>query len=97
MSQIRELLAFGLAAGSAAPQSAFALTVQEAIALAQRANPVLAQAKAQTDAAMAQAGGARALLAAQTAEAYVAVLAGREILALNEAQVRQMGEIAGQA
>jgi len=45
LSQIRALLAFGLAAGSAAPQSAFALTVQEAIALAQRANPVLAQGR----------------------------------------------------
>jgi TolC family type I secretion outer membrane protein len=46
---------------------------------------------------MAQVGGAKALLAAQAAEAYVAVLSAREILALNEAQVRQMAEIASQA
>jgi TolC family type I secretion outer membrane protein len=165
----RTILALGLAAGLAAPQTAFALSLQEAIALAQRANPVIDQSKSQRDAAdarlvqaragglpsltlsgesgrgttdlggffgfgradvspraaalelrqplftggavsaaidraregrnaaLAQAGGARALLAAQAAEAYVAVLAAQEILALNEAQVRQMGEISGQA
>ncbi len=169
MSLGRALLIPGLIAVLAAPQIAFALSLQEAIALAQRANPILAQAKARTDAAearlaqaragrlpgltlfgeagqgttdlggffgfghadvspraanlelrqplfsggavsaaierarqgrdaaLAQAGGAKALLAAQAAEAYVAVLAAREILALNEAQVRQMGEMARQA
>ena len=169
MIPIRALLAFGLAAGLAAPQNAFALSLTEAIALAQRSNPVVAQTQAVADAAdarlaqaragrlpaltlsgeagqgttdlggffgfgradvsprgaalelrqplftggavsaaidrarqgrdaaIAQAGGAKALLAAQAAEAYVAVLAAREILALNEAQVRQMGEITDQA
>lgn len=169
MTPRRTILALGLAAGLAAPQTAFALSLQEAIALAQRANPVIDQSKSQRDAAdarlvqaragglpsltlsgesgrgttdlggffgfgradvspraaalelrqplftggavsaaidraregrnaaLAQAGGARALLAAQAAEAYVAVLAAQEILALNEAQVRQMGEISGQA
>ena len=158
MNPMRAILAFGLAAALATPQSAFALTLQEAIVLAQRSNPALAQSAAQTDAAearlaqaqagrlpaltlsgqagqgttdlggffgfgradvsprgaalelrqplftggavsaaIAQAGGAKALLAAQAAEAYVGVLAAREILALNEAQVRQMGEIAAQA
>jgi outer membrane protein len=166
---MRALLALGLAAGLAAPLSAFALSLPEAIALAQRSNPSIAQAKAQADgadarlaearagrlptltlsgeagkgstdlggffgfgradvsprgaalelrqplftggavsaainraregrdAALAQVGGAKALLAAQAAEAYVAVLSAQEILVLNEAQVRQMGEIAGQA
>jgi outer membrane protein len=166
---MRALLALGLAAGIAAPQCALALSLPDAIALAQRANPGLAQAKAQADgadarlaqaragrlpsltlageagqgttdlggffgfgradvsprgaalelrqplftggavsaaidraregrdAALAQVGGAKALLAAQAADAYVAVLSAREILSLNEAQVRQMGEIAGQA
>ena len=61
MSPIRALLALGIAAGLAAPQSAFALTLQEAIALAQRGNPVLAQAKAQTDAADARLAQARAV------------------------------------
>jgi TolC family type I secretion outer membrane protein len=55
------------------------------------------RAREARDAALAQAGGAKALLAAQAAEAYVAVLGAREILALNEAQVRQMDEIARQA
>jgi outer membrane protein len=169
LKHVRTLLALGLAAGLAAPQCALALSLPEAIALAKRANPGLAQAKAQADgadarlaqaqagrlpaltlsgqagqgttdlggffgfgradvapwgvalelrqplftggtwsaaidraregrnAALAQVGGANALLAAQAAEAYVAVFSAREILALNEAQVSQMGEIAGQA
>lgn len=169
MSSIRLIVALGLAAGLAAPQGALALSLQEAIALAQRDNPGLAQTNAQTEvaearlvqaragrlpaltlsgeagqgttdlggffgfgqadvspraaalelrqplftggavsaaierarhgreAALAQAGGAKALLAAQAAEAYVAVLSAREILSLNEAQVRQMSQIAGQA
>ncbi len=169
MTPIRALLALVLAAGLATPQSASALSLPEAIALAQRDNPSLAQAKAQADgasarlaearagrlptltlsgeagrgttdlggffrfgradvsprvaalelrqplftggavsaaidraregrdAALAQVGGAKALLAAQAAEAYVAVLSAGEILALNEVQVRQMSEIAGQA
>jgi outer membrane protein len=166
---IRALLALAAALVLVAPKGAWALTLQEAIALAQRGNPALAQSAAQTEAAearlaqaragrlpaltlsgeagqgttdlggffgfgrsdisprgatlelrqplfaggaviaaidrarqtrdvaIAQAAGARALLAAQAAEAYVAVLSAREILALNEAQVRQMGEIANQA
>lgn len=169
MSPVRPLLALGFAAALAAPHSAFALSLSEAIALAQQGNPSLAQSRAQTDeaearlaqvkagrlpsltlsgeagqgttdlggffgfgradvspraaalelrqplytggavsaaieraqhgrdAALARAGGAKALLAAQAAETYVAVLSAREILALNKAQVRQMSEIAGQA
>ncbi len=169
MIPIRALAALGLAAGLASPQSALALTLPEAITLAQRGNPTVAQSAAQVDAAearlaqaragrlpaltlsgeagqgttdlggffgfgradvspraaalelrqplyaggavnadidrarqgrdaaLAQAGGAKALLAAQAAEAYVAVLVARDILALNEAQVRQMSEIADQA
>ena len=169
MIPIRALLAVGVVAGFAAPQGVLALTLQEAIALAQRSNPALAQSAAQTDAAearlaqarsgrlpaltlsgeagqgttdlggffgfgradvsprgaalelrqplytggavsaaidrarqgrdaaIAEAGGAKALLAAEAAEAYISVLASREILALNVAQVRQMGEIEDQA
>ncbi len=169
MTSLRALAWLGLAAALAAPQAALALSLPEAIALAQRANPALAQAQAQADgaqarlaqaragrmptltlsgeagqgttdlggffgfgradvspqavalefrqplftggavtaaidrarqgrdAALAQAGGAKALLAAQAAEAYVAVLSAQELLALNEAQVGQMREIAGQA
>ncbi|OYX32394.1 MAG: hypothetical protein B7Y99_08590 [Caulobacterales bacterium 32-69-10] len=166
---LRAILALGLAAGLAAPQSAAALSLPDAIALAQGSNPGLAQSRAQAeaadarlaqaragrlpaltlsgevgqgttdlggffgfgradvtpraaalqlrqplftggantaaidraregrDASLAQVGGAKALLAAQAAEAYVAVLSTREILALNAAQVRQLEEIARQA
>ena len=169
MIPIRALVALGLAAGLASPQSALALTLQDAIALAQRGNPTVAQSASQVeaaearlaqaragrlpaltlsgeagegttdlggffgfgradvspraaalelrqplfaggavsaaidrarqgrDAALAQAGGAKALLAAQAAEAYVSVLVTRDILTLNQAQVRQMSEIADQA
>jgi TolC family type I secretion outer membrane protein len=169
LNLLRAILSLGLVAGLAAPENAFALSLQDAIALAQRANPGLAQSKAQADAAaarlaqaragrlpsltlsgqagqgttdlggffgfnqadvspraaalelrqplfsggavsaaveraregrdasLAQVGGAKALLAVQAAEAYVAVLSAREILTLNEAQLRQMDEIARQA
>ena len=51
MIPIRALVALGLAAGLASPQSALALTLQEAIALAQRGNPTVAQSASQVDAA----------------------------------------------
>lgn len=57
----------------------------------------VARARAGKDAALAQAGGARALLSAQVTDAYVGVLSARELLALNEAQVAQMQEVARQA
>jgi outer membrane protein len=169
LTLVRALAALGVMAGLAAPHGALALSLNEAIVLAQRANPGLAQSRSQADAAearlaqaragrlpalslsgearegstefggffgfgeadmspraavlelrqplytggatsaaierarqgrnaaLAVAGGAKALLSAQTAEAYVAVLSAREILALNAAQVRQMSEIAEQA
>jgi outer membrane protein len=165
----RAIIALGLAGGLAASQAAFALSLPDAVALAQGSNPGLAQTRAQADAAdarlevaragrlpsltlsgearqgrtdlggffgfgrsdvspraaalelrqplfaggavsaaidreragrdaaLAWVGGAKALLAAQAAEAYVAVLSAQEILRLNEAQVRQMDEIARQA
>lgn len=57
----------------------------------------VARARGGRDAALAQLGGARATLAAQVAEAYVGVLSARELLALHEAQVTQMQEVARQA
>ena len=169
MTWERAIIALGLASGMAAPQAAFALSLPEAVALAQGSNPGLAQTRAQADAAdarlevaragrlpsltvsgearegrtdlggffgfgrndvspraaalelrqplfaggavnaaidreqagrdaaLAQVAGAKALLAARAAEAYVAVLSAHEILRLNDAQVRQMDEIARQA
>ena len=166
---MRLILAMGLAMGLAQAQSAAALSLPEAIALAQRGNPGLAQSRAEADAAAArlavaragrlpsltlsgeaargntnlggffgigrsdvspsaaslelrqplfsggattaaidraragrdaaliQVGGAKALLTAQAADAYVAVLSARDIQALRAAQVRQLAEIAAQA
>jgi len=165
----RVLFALGVLASLAGAVDAAAMTLTEAIALAQRNNPGLAQARAQADAAgarvdqatgarlptvtlsgqaatgttdlggffgfgradvtprgaalevrqplftggaitagierarqgrmaaLAQVGGARALLSAQTAEAYVAVTSAAEVVSLNDAQARQMEEIARQA
>jgi outer membrane protein len=169
VSLVRFLSGVALAAGLVAPSAALSLTLDEAITLARRNNPVLAQTHAQADAAtarlkqaeaarlptvtlsgeagtgetdlggffgfgradvdpraaavelrqplfaggaisagvararggkdaaFAQLGGARALLSAQVAEAYVGVLSARELLALHEAQVAQMQEAARQA
>ncbi len=169
MTLLRSLGGALLAAGMLAPSVAFGLSLDEAIALARRNNPVLAQSHAQADAAaarlkqaeaarlptvtlsgeagtgetdlggffgfrradvdpraaalelrqplftggaisagvararggkdaaFAQLGGARATLAAQVAEAYVGVLSACELLALHEAQVTQMQEVARQA
>jgi outer membrane protein len=166
---IPAILALGLAIGVLAPRSAAALSLPDAITLAQHGNPSLAQSRAEADAAgarlaqaragrlpsltlsgaagtgttdlggffgfgrsdvhptaaalelrqplfsggavgaaidraregrdaaLAQVGGAKALLAAQAADAYVAVLSAQDVLALHEAQVRQMDEIASQA
>lgn len=166
---MRATAALGLLAAICLPGIATAMSLDEAIALAQRSNPTLAQSKAQADAAdarlsearagrmptvvlsgeagwgttdlggffgfgrsnvsprgavlevrqplfaggaitaaidraregrdaaLAQAAGAKALLSAQVAEAYVTVLSAGQLLALQEAQVRQLDEIAQQA
>jgi outer membrane protein len=166
---LRALAALGLIAAIGLPGLASAMSLDEAIALAQKSNPALAQSKAQADAAdarlaearagrlpsivlsgesgwgttnlggffgfgrsnvsprgaalevrqplfaggaitagidraregrdaaLAQAAGAKALLSAQVAQAYVTVLSAGQLLALQEAQVRQLAEIAQQA
>lgn len=166
---MRAVLALTLLASVAAPLSASAMTLPEAIALARRANPDLAQVQAQSDAAgarlaqaragrlpsltvlaesasgttdlggffgfgqsnvspraaslqlrqplfsgggvsaaiaqagegkaaaLAQVGGAAAMLSADVAAAYVAVQSALDMLALSQAQVRQMDTIADQA
>jgi len=57
---LRAVLALSLAASVAAPAGASAMTLPEAIALARRANPGLAQVQAQSDAAAARLAQARA-------------------------------------
>ena len=169
MIPLRAVAAFGLAVVLGAPQAAAALSLPEAIALAEGTSPTLARSMAQADAtearlaqaragrlpsvtlsgeagrgttdlggffgfgqadvspraaalelrqpaftggavdaaidraregrraALAQVVGARAMLSADVAQAYVAVLSAGEILALNQAQVAQLSEIARQA
>ncbi len=87
---------FGFGRTDVSPRAG-ALELRQPLFTGGAVSAAIDRARQGRDAAIAQAGGAKALLAAQTAEAYVAVLAAREILALNEAQVRQMGEIADQA
>ena len=60
-------------------------------------NASIDRARDARDAALAQVGGARALLRVQVAEAYTTVLSANQLLALHEAHVRQMDEIARQA
>lgn len=55
------------------------------------------RAREARDAAVLQVGGARALLSAQTAEAYVAVLDARELARLDAAEAGALDEIARQA
>ncbi|CAN5908385.1 TolC family outer membrane protein [soil metagenome] len=87
---------FGFGRADVSPRAA-ALELRQPLFTGGAVSAAIERARQGRDAALAQAGGAKALLVAQAAEAYVAVLSAREILALNEAQVRQMGEIAGQA
>jgi TolC family type I secretion outer membrane protein len=169
VSPVRAVLVLTLLAAAAAPWGVSAMTLPEAIALARRANPDLAQVQAQSDAAsarlaqaragrlpsltvsaesasgttdlggffgfgqsdvspraaslqlrqplysgggvsaaieqagegkaaaVARVGGAAAMLSAEVAAAYVAVLSAQDMLALSQAQVRQMDVITDQA
>lgn len=60
MTWSRAIIALGLVGGLAAPQAAFALSLPEAVALAQGSNPGLAQTQAQAEAADARLAQARA-------------------------------------
>jgi TolC family type I secretion outer membrane protein len=57
-------------------------------------NAAIDRAKEGRDAALAQAAGAKALLSAQVAEAYVTVLGARRLLALENAHLAALEEIA---
>lgn len=87
---------FGFGQSDVSPRSA-ALVLRQPLFTGGAVSAAIERANAARDAALAQVGGARALLAAQTAEAYVAVLSGEEMLALHIAQARQMDEIVRQA
>jgi TolC family type I secretion outer membrane protein len=87
---------FGFGQADVSPRAA-ALELRQPIFSGGAISAGVARARAGRDAALAQVGGARALLAAQVAEAYVAVISAGEILRLHEAQLRQMTEIERQA
>ena len=165
----RTAAVLGLLAAICLPQTAAAMSLPEAIALAQKSNPTLAQSKAQADAAdarlsqaragrlptavlsgqsgwgtadlggffgfgrsnvsprgaalelrqplfaggaitaaidraregrdaaLAQAAGAKALLSAQVAEAYVTVVSAGQLLVVQEDEARRLDQIARQA
>lgn len=87
---------FGFGRSDVSPRAA-ALELRQPLFAGGAVNAAIDRERAGRDAALAQVGGAKALLAARAAEAYVAVLSAQEILRLNDAQVRQMDEIARQA
>jgi TolC family type I secretion outer membrane protein len=87
---------FGFGRADVSPRVA-ALELRQPLFTGGAVSAAIDRARQRRDATLAEVGGARALLAAQAAEAYVAVLSTREILTLNEAQVRQMSKIAEQA
>lgn len=87
---------FGFGRSDVSPRGA-ALELRQSIFTGGAVGAAVTRAREGRDAALAQVGGARALLAAQAAEAYASVLSAGEILRLHEAQVRQTGEISRQA
>lgn len=86
---------FGFGRRDVSPRAA-ALELRQPLFTGGSVSAGIDRARGAREAALAQVGGAKALLAADAAEAYVAVLSAREVEALNEAQVGQMGEIAHQ-
>ncbi len=87
---------FGFGSSDVWPRGA-ALELRQPIYSGGAVSAAIERAREGRDAALAQAAGARALLSAQVADAYVTVLSAGQILALQEAQVRQLEEIVRQA
>jgi TolC family type I secretion outer membrane protein len=86
---------FGFGRSDVSPRGA-AVEVRQPLFAGGAITAAIDRAREGRDAALAQAAGARALLSAQVAEAYVTVLSAAELLALQSAQVRQLEEIARQ-
>ena len=87
---------FGFGRSDVSPRGA-AVEVRQPLFAGGVINAAIDRAREGRDAALAQAAGAKALLSAQVAEAYVTVLSGGQLLSLEEAQVRELAEIAHQA
>jgi TolC family type I secretion outer membrane protein len=87
---------FGFGRSNISPRGA-ALEVRQPLFAGGGITAAIDRAHEGRDAALAQAAGAKALLSAQVAEAYITVLSAGQLLSLQDAQVRQLDEIAGQA
>ena len=87
---------FGFGQADVSPRAA-ALEVRQPIFAGGAIGAAVDRARQGRNAAFAQATGEKALLSVQVAEAYVAVLTAREVLALNQAQLQQMAETVRQA
>jgi TolC family type I secretion outer membrane protein len=87
---------FGFGRSNVSPRGA-ALEVRQPLFAGGAITAAIDRAREGRDAALAQAAGAKALLAAQVAETYVTVMSAGQLVQLQEAQVRQLGEIARQA
>jgi outer membrane protein len=87
---------FGFGRSNVSPRGA-ALEVRQPLFAGGAITAAIDRAREGRDAALAQAAGAKALLSAQVAEAYVTVLSAGQLQMLQEAQARQLSEIARQA
>lgn len=87
---------FGFTKTDVAPRAA-SIELRQPLFAGGAINAAVARARDGSTAAHALAGGARANLTAQVAEAYVGVRNAHQLLDLNLAQVRQMDQIAHEA
>ena len=87
---------FGFGRSNVSPRAA-ALELRQPLFAGGAITAAIDRAREGRDAALAQTAGAKALLSARVAEAYVTVLSAGQLLTLQEAQVRQLDEIARQA
>jgi outer membrane protein len=87
---------FGFHRSGVSPRAA-ALELRQPLFAGGGIGAAIDRAREGRDAALLQAAGAKALLTAQVADAYVGVLSAEEIVRLNQTQTREMEAIAGQA
>lgn len=87
---------FGFGQSDVTPRAA-SLQLRQPIFSGGRVSAAIAQAGEGRAGALAEVGGATAMLGAQVAAAYVGVLSAQDMLALSQAQVAQMDTIIAQA
>ena len=87
---------FGFGRSNVSPRGA-ALEIRQPVFAGGAITAAIDRARDGREAAFAQAAGAKALLSAQVAEAYVTVLSADQLSALSHAEARRLDEIARQA